>query len=175
MTTFMSCVGASKQPVNAEDFGVFEQELQDVFGDDAFYTRLSIGFDHVIGSSINAIVTEKPESLKMGEWNMTKGSWKQHSEITLEVSEGSKASDFMFQLNDEFSLKKLGELVEKSIVQLKVEKKIKNPVLSMAYINFPDNGDVSKADYNIKLEPENGGTAFNFSYKLGGELIEMSY
>jgi hypothetical protein len=34
----------------------------------------------------------------------------------------SKAADFMYQLNDKINLAKLGELIEKSQVQLKEEK-----------------------------------------------------
>ena len=45
----------------------------------------------------------------------------------------------------------------------------------MAHIYFPKNGDVSKAEYYVKLEPENGGTTFTFSYTLDGELIKMDY
>ena len=48
-------------------------------------------------------------------------------------------------------------------------------MLNIAYIDFPDNGDMSKAEYYISLEPENGGTKFSFTYKLNGELIEMDY
>ncbi|MEO9894684.1 hypothetical protein, partial [Aurantibacter sp.] len=77
--------------------------------------------------------------------------------------------------DETFSLAKLGGLVEKSIQQLKDEKNIENPILSIASINFPDNGDISKAKYWIKLEPENGGTSFSFYYKLDGAFIKMDY
>lgn len=175
MATFMSCGGSSTKAVNAEGFGALEKELKDKFGDDAHYTDLSVGYIDQIGMWVNTTVTDKPESLKMGEWNLSQNAWKQTSEIKLEVSEGSKASDFMYQLGDNFSLKKLGELVEKSMTSLTAEKNLKNPALSLAHIKFPDNGDTSKAEYVVQLKPENGGTSFNYSYKLNGELIEMDY
>ena len=81
----------------------------------------------------------------------------------------------MFQLDETINLKKLGELVEKSKVQLTKEKYLENPKLHMASIQFPDNGDVSKAEYLVMLQPENGGTTFSFSYTLLGKLIKTDY
>ena len=120
-------------------------------------------------------VTDNPESLKMGQWNQTQSTWKQNSEISLEVPQGSKAADFMFQLNEKINLTKLGELVEKSSLQLTAEKNIENPALHMAFVKFPKNGDISKAEYTVMLKPENGGTTFTFYYKLNGDLIKMDY
>ena len=172
--SLISC-GGGGQPANAEGFGAIQDELNDKFGEDAYYTDLKILYVKSFGSVINTTVTEDPESLKMGEWNLTKGSWNQESEITLEVSDGSKAADFMFQLDDTVNLSKLGALVEKSIEQLKTEKNIENPVLSIAFIKFPKNGDMAKTEYAITLEPENGGTSFSFYYTLDGELRKMDY
>ncbi len=174
--TLMSCGGLSgSQPVNAKDFKAIEEEIKNEFGTDAYYTDLSIGYEEQIGIYVATTVTEKPESLEMGEWNMSQNSWQQSSIVTLEISEGSKASDFMFQLGDKINLEKLGELVEKSRSQLTKEKDIENPALNLAYISFPDNGDYSKAQYVVTLNPENGGTSFSFSYDLEGGLIKMDY
>lgn len=172
----MSCGGSvTDSAANSEGFASIEKEIKSKFGDNAYYTDLNISYNKSIGNIIGATVTDKPESLSMGQWNYSMGAWKQSSEITLEVSEGSKASDFMFQLNDKINLKTLGGLVEKSIVKLKEEKKLKNPTLSIAFIKFPKNGDVSKAEYSVSLKPENGGTTFSFYYTLDGELKEMDY
>ena len=174
--TLLSCGGEiSDQPANAEGFGVMETELKSKFGDHAYYTKLTIMYIENIGNAISVITTEKPESLKMGEWSLSQGTWNQQSEITLEVPTGTKAADFMFQLNDHINLSKLGELVEKSSAQLKAEKNIENPTLSIAQIKFPKNGDISEMEYYINLKPENGGTAFSFFYKLNGDFIKMNY
>ena len=149
--------------------------MKSKFGENAYYTNLNISYDQSIGNMISTTVTSEPESFKMEQWNFSMGNWTQASEVTLEVSEGSKAADFMFQLNDKINLKKLGELTEQSIKQLKSEKGIENPTLSMAFVKFPKNGDLSKAEYSVKLEPKNGGTSFSFYYKLNGEFIEMDY
>ena len=171
----ISCGSVSNQEANAEGFGAIESELKSEFGDNAFYTDLTIGYEKSVGNIINVTVTDAPESMVMGEWLMMQGVWEQKAEIKLEVSEGSKAADFMFQLNDEISLSKLGELVEKSIGKLKEDKEIENPTLNLAFVKFPDDGDITKANYTIMLEPENGGTTFTYSYELSGELIDMSY
>ena len=176
LLTLISCGGGtSKQPANAEGFTEIEKEIKNKFGKDAYYTKLNIMYDKSIGNIVSVTATESPESLKMGEWSLSQNSWRQSSEITLEVSKGSKATDFMFQLNDKINLTKLGELVEKSKKQLTAEKNIENPKLNTTHIYFPKNGDMSKAEYYVHLKPENGGTTFRFSYKLNGELIKMDY
>ena len=172
LASLISCgSGISKQPANAEGFGAIEKEIKSKFGENAYYTDLTINYNESIGNIIGVTVTKKPESLKMGQWNQTQDAWKQNTEITLEVPKGRKAADFMFQLNEKINLVKLGEVVEKSINQLKIEKNIKNAVLHTAFVKFPKNGDLSKAEYIVMLKPENGGDTFTFSYKLNGELI----
>ncbi|MCH2231966.1 MAG: hypothetical protein MK105_16640 [Crocinitomicaceae bacterium] len=174
--TLLSCGGsAGVVSHNAKGFGELETELKSEFGDNAYYTNLTVMNIESMGTSLNVTVTDDPASLTMGEWHNGLGSWEQTSEISLEVPEGTQAVDFMYQLNDQFSLTKLGGLVEESIKSLKTEKKIDNPVMSMAYIKFPDNGDVAKAEYVVQLNPENGGTSFTYSYSLEGELNDMNY
>ena len=174
--TLVSCGGdATKQPANADGFAGIEEELNSEFGDDAHFTELTIIYNESIGNSISTTVTDAPESLKMGQWTYSMGNWNQTSEVTLEIPEGTKAADFMFQLGEKISLEQLGELVEKSIEQLKAEKDIDNPRLEMAFIKYPNNGDINEAQYIVKLQPENGGTSFTFSYQIDGAFIEMDY
>lgn len=165
----------SELSANANGFNIIESELINKFGDHAYYTDVTITYNKSIGNIIGVTVTEDPESLKMGQWNLTQDNWAQNSNITLEVPEGSQAADFMFQLDGKISLSKLGELVEKSCKQLKAEKNIENPVLNMAFVKFPKNGNLSKAEYEIMLQPEFGGTMFLFRYELNGELVKMDY
>ena len=175
-TLLISCGGGvTKAPANAEGFEVIEKEIKSKFGDDAYYTDLTIAYVDPIGNIISTTVTTDPESLEMGEWNNSQDSWQQTAEISLEISEGSTAKEFMFQLNDEINLKELGQLVEKSKEQLTKEKEIKNPKLSLAYISYPDNGDIADAKYVVTLEPENGGTSFSFFYNIDGDFLEMNY
>ncbi len=172
----ISCGNSTgKESPDKEGFTAIEQNIKDEFGEDAYFTDLTITYNKAIGNIIGVTVTKEPTSLKMGQWNATQGNWTQNSEITLEVPQGTKAADFMFQLDEKINLSKLGELVQASIETLKNEKDIKNPTLQMAAIKFPKNGDVAKTEYLIMLQPENGGTTFSFQYKLNGDLIKMDY
>lgn len=176
VATLISCGGSvTNQPANADGFSAIAKEIENKFGEHAHFTNITVMYSKSIGNTISLTVTEAPESLKMGQWNFVNGSWKQNSEITVEIPEGTKAADFMFQLDEKINLRKLGELAEKSSKQLTAEKNIENPKLKMAYIKFPKNGDISKTEYVVNLEPENGGTKFTFLYTLDGELIKMNY
>lgn len=176
MITVMSCGGVTNnQPATADGFANIEQELKSKFGDNAYYTDLTISYNKSIGNIIGVTVTEDPNSLKMGQWNLTQGNWKQNQDISLEVPQGTKPEDFMFQLNEKINLSILGELVEKASGQLITEKNIENPMLSMAFIKFPKNGDVSKTEYTVMLKPETGGTTFTFSHGLDDDSIKMDY
>lgn len=172
----VSCSSSvENQPATTEGFQNIENELKNQFGKEAFYTDLTVTYNQSIGNIIGVTVTEDPESLKMGQWNLTQNTWQQSSDITIEVPSGTKASDFMFQIGEAISLSKLGGLVEKSIQKLKDEKHLENPILSTARVYFPDNGDTSKAEYFVNLQPENGGTTFRFRYGLNGDLIKVNY
>ncbi|MBW1294175.1 hypothetical protein [Aquimarina litoralis] len=176
LTTIISCGSfGDEYTSDKKGFSAIEKEVKDKFGSNAYFTELSITHNIAIGNIVGVTVTEAPESLKMGQWNLIQATWKQNSEISLEVPQGRKAAEFMFQLNDKINLVKLGELVEKSSIQLQDEKDIKNPLLNIAFIKFPKNGDTSKAEYHVNLKPENGDTNFRFNYDLHGNLIEMDY
>lgn len=171
-----SCGAESgKEAANAEGFQQIEDQILSEFGDNAYFTDISITYNESIGNIVGVTVTTNPESMQMGQWNLTSGAWQQNSDITIEIPEGTKAADFMFQLGKSVSLAKLGELVEKSKAQLTEEKELKNPRLHMAFVKYPDTGEASKAEYLVMLQPETGGTTFTYSYKLDGELIGMDY
>lgn len=176
MALFISCGGgASKQEANAKGFDAIEDILKSKFGDGAHYTDLTITYNESIGNIVGVTVTEAPESLKMGQWSLSQDNWAQTSEIELEVPQGTKAADFMFQFGDTVNLEKLGELVEQSKEKLSAEKDIEKPSLHMALIKMPKNGDRSKIEYVVMLKPENGGTTFTFNYGVNGVLTNMDY
>lgn len=173
---FISCGGnTGDQPATAAGFSNIEKAIKSEFGNDAYFTDINIVYNKSIGNIVGVTVTKDPTSLKMGQWNQAQGTWKQNSEISLEVPKGTKAADFMYQLNDQINLKQLGSLVEKSKKQLQTEKNLDNPTLSIASIIFPKNGDISKTEYIVNLTPEHGGTTFHFYYKLNGDLRKMDY
>lgn len=173
--TATSLISCKNLTTDAKQFVAIEKELKNKFGENAYYTNLTITYNKSIGGIIEATVTEVPESLKIVQWNLKHGAWKQISEILLETHENTKATDFMFQLNEKINLSTMGKLVEKSSKQLKERKNIDNPTLHMASVKFPKDGDIPKTEYIVMLKPEKGETTFTFSYKLNGELIKMNY
>ncbi len=176
MIQVSSCGSSTQnQPATSEGFKNIENELMTKFGRAAYYTDFTIAYNKSLGNIVSVTVTENPESLKMGQWNLTQDLWQQNSDITIDVPEGTQAADYMFQLDGLVSLSKLGALVEQSSQKLKDEKQLENPILSIAGLNFPDTGDVSKAEYMINLQPEHGGTTFSFFYTLNGDLIKTDF
>ncbi|MDH7447571.1 hypothetical protein [Aquimarina sp. 2201CG14-23] len=176
MVFIVSCgKSTDEQSADAKGFSAIENEIKSKFGNEAYFTDITITYNSAIGNIIGVTVTDAPESLKMGQWNLTQNAWRQNTEISLEVPQGSKAADFMFQLNEKMNLSKLGELVEISGKQLKDEKNIENPTLNMAYIKFPKNGNIAITEYVVALKPESGGATYTFRYKLNGDFIKMDY
>ncbi|HBR54926.1 MAG TPA: hypothetical protein DEA82_12385 [Flavobacteriaceae bacterium] len=177
LVLLVSCGGGTdSQPANAKGFAAIEQSIKDKFGADAYYTNVNILHDASLGNMINVTVTEDPASLEMGEHVFSKhSSWEQNATVTIEIPEGTQAKDYMFQLDENINLETLGALVEQSVAKLTTEKNIDNPTLAMAFIKFPKNGDISKTEYTVRLEPKNGGTSFTFRYDLQGNFIEMDY
>lgn len=164
---FSSCKKRiDKVPFNTLGFETIEKEIKNKFGNDAYFTELRISFDEETGNKIEVTVTQTPELLKMEEWDNKKSNWVQHSEITFETPKGMKASDFMFQLNDEINLHRFGEYIEKSKENLKEKQQIHHTILDIAFIKFPKNGDLSKTEFIVKLKPENKNTVFTFNYPL---------
>ena len=130
----MSYKGIEDKLATAKGFTAIEKEIKSKFGDNAYYTDLNITYDKSVGNMIGLTVTDAPETLKTGAYIFSKHtSCKQNSDVALEIPKGTKAADFMYQLNDKINLTKLGELIEKSKKQLAVEKSLKNPILSMAF------------------------------------------
>ena len=173
----ISIVGCGGETDFGENSGTIKKVkdlLVDKFGEGAFYTSIRINqTDH--GSIVSATVTEDPSSLKMEEWNHFQGKWDQTSEVTLEISGGAKAEDFMYVLNkDLISFDLLGKLVDQSKEKLNKEKNI-DAVTDLIMINAPKDGDFSTMKYYINLKPRSGGTTFTFSYNMDGTLDDFDY
>jgi len=121
------------------------------------------------------MVTNDPESKKMAEWTCSNGIWTQTSDVTLEIPDGYKGEDFMYQLKGYITIEKLEKLIEDAKSHLAKEKGIEKSKLALAAIKYPEVAEGAEAEFIINLQPETGGTTFAFSYDLVGELIEMDY
>ncbi len=169
------CTACNQNYTNSkESFTKIEKELKEKFGDNAYYSNISVSNGGSVGDILSVTVTKDPASLKMEEWNKTQGNWKQTSNVTVELGSG-KPEDFMFNLNKDISISKMGELIETAKKKLANEKKITDAVVKIASVSAPQNHDKSALQYLIMLEPKNGGTAFSFFYDLGGNLKNFSY
>jgi hypothetical protein len=84
------------QSATSEGFQNIENELNEQFGKEAFYTDLTVTYNQSIGNIIGVTVTEDPESLKMGQWNLTQDTWQQNSDITIECHQEQKRLTICF-------------------------------------------------------------------------------
>jgi hypothetical protein len=175
---FMTSCGSSYTP-DVAGFTKIQNDLQSKFGDNAYYTQISIvnvaGNRPGSGIAINLTVAKDPASLKMEGWSYAStGDWKQSSDVTVEIPEGTEAKDFMFQLKGNLNLTKIGELVEQAAIKLESEKQIKNATLNMLILNT-GNRPADEMTVAIFMQPENGGTNFKFYYDLNGTLTSFDY
>lgn len=163
---------------DAAGFEKLQNDMKSKFGDDAYYSGFSVGYTpegNSKGLTPTIEVTNDPESLMLEGWVYSSyAGWVNNTEITMEIPEDTEATEFLFQLDGQFDLKKLGELVELSAEKLAKEKNIENAQLSMATYSTGD-GPVEDATIMILMQPENGGTNFTFQYDLDGELISFNY
>ncbi|SDD85293.1 hypothetical protein [Riemerella columbipharyngis] len=173
-TVLWSCNFLNKGYQDSESFKELKEELIKKFGKDAYYTSFTIANDKN-ATIVSVTETDNPSSLKMAEWMKLNGVWKQNADVTLEVSEGSKAEDFMFQLDKTMNMELLGKLVDEAKQKVISEKNIKEVNVKMVSFSAPDDGDFSHAQYYIIIEPKQGGTDFKFSYNLDGTLAKFDY
>jgi hypothetical protein len=174
MLSFVSC-GNRNYTQDGAGVEALGEDLQAKFGADAWYTEL-----HLMYSDGQAVVTvtetDDPASLAMREWTWSGYTgWKQTSDVTLEITGDAAPEEFMFQLGKDVDMKLIGSLVEKSKTQLTAEKNIEKPRFERLSMSTPDDEDKSAMRIRIELQPENGGTDFNFSYNLAGELLDFDY
>ena len=169
----------SKFSHDGEGFAKLQDEFKAKFGADAYYTDIAINFtpgdSHGSGLGCNVTVTNDPASLKMDEWVYNSyTNWKNTADVTLEIEGDSSPEEFMYQLGDEFDLRKVGELIVESKKKLAEEKQIENAVLNLAMMKTPDSDAATETDIVIILKPENGGTTFTFRYALDGTLQSVN-
>ncbi|WP_405411476.1 hypothetical protein [Maribacter sp. Asnod1-A12] len=164
--------GKTNYAENAVSIKSLGDELQSEFGD-AYYTSINVTSSD-LGSVVTVTNTEDPSSMKMADWSYFQGSWKQNSDITLEVPEGAKAQDYMFQVGKQVKFDVLGKIVDDAKAKLKTDKKIDGKVQTIL-VNAPNDGNFESMEYYLTLEPMSGGTSFDFQYQMDGTLIKYDY
>jgi len=165
-----SCGGGG----SSSDIINFGEALKSEFGADAYYTSISFTDTHIraVGNVMTAEVTNDPSSNKMEDWTALRGAWEKKGNVILEISGGAKAEQFMFQLGKRVKINVLDSLFTDAQARLKKEKDIDSRI-KLVNVTAPKNGDLDNMKYSIAIEPETGGTTFNFSYKLNGDFVNM--
>lgn len=172
-TILCSCGG--KYYEDKESLMELKEELDSQFGKDAYYTQLFIlDKGHDKGSMISVRQTNDPSSLKMRDWTKD-GVWQQTSDVTLELPEGEKAEDYMFQLGKQVKFDIMGQMLEDAKNKVIEEKGMKDIRVKSITIAAPDDGDFESMVCSIDIEPKSGGTTFSFMYNMDGTLKDFSY
>ncbi|WP_136467480.1 hypothetical protein [Flagellimonas onchidii] len=170
----LSCNKGKRSYEDKVSIEELKTELISKFGKDAYYTKLSIT-NKDYGSFVSVSQTDEPSSLKMTDWNYSKGSWKQTSDVTLELFQGAKAVDFMFQLDKIVDFDLIGKVVEESKKKIIEEKGISEVRVENIIIKAPNDGNFNNMKYYITISPKSGGTDFEFWYKIDGTLDHFDY
>ena len=167
----------TKYEQNAEGFKKLSTDLESKFGKDAWYTSISLSKagDGNEGYIVAVDKTDDPSSLKQERWVKSGGMWEQAANVTVEVK-GGQPSDFMFRLNKEIDLSKLGEFVTTTKKTLEEEKKITNATLKLAIVSTNNTilNKSEKINYTVILTAPEGGNTYSYTYNNRGELVNST-
>ncbi len=157
---------------NKAGFEKMSSELIGKFGADAYYTDLEMVAN--IGSEEGVMVTETkdPASLKQEQWlRYGGGEWEKQADVSF-TAEGGDPKLFMFQLNKEVSLSKMGDLLQTSKDQLLKEKNVTDPAVIQASVKSYNkmNSKETGIFYYITLRDKSSQKDYNFVYDLKGIL-----
>lgn len=147
------------------------KELKEEFGAEAWYTSIELANSGGSDDVVTVDQTKDPNSLKQEQWSQFHGFWDKKADITLSI-QGAEPKSFMFQLDKEVSLPKLGELIVLSQKKLADEQDAGDSQLILAQIKASTQMN-TKAEgiyYSISLESKKKNKSYNFVYNLDGSL-----
>jgi hypothetical protein len=169
---FFSCKsGFEHNKAGMEKLG---KELKEEFGAEAWYTSIELANSGGSDDVITVDQTKDPNSLKQEQWSQFHGFWDKKADITLSI-QGAEPKSFMFQLDKEVSLTRLGELMEQSMKQLQ-QKGVEDAQVILAQIKASNQMN-TKAEgiyYSLSLESKKKGKSYNFVYNLDGSLKSLN-
>lgn len=151
------------------------QELKKEFGEDAWYTCIELVNSGGSDDIVTIDQTKDPNSLKQEQWSQFHGFWEKKADITLSI-QGAKPESFMFQLDKEVGLGKLGSLMEQSKKQLLEEKKVDDGQVVLAQIKASTQMNTKQEGlyYSISLKSPKSGKSYNFVYNTEGTLKTLN-
>lgn len=150
-------------------------ELKKEFGAEAWYTSIELVNSGGSDDIVTVDQTKDPNSLKQEQWSQFHGFWEKKADITLSI-QGAEPKSFMFQLDKEVSLAKLGELMEQSRKRLLDEKKVDDSQVVLAQIKASSkmNSKQEGLYYSISLQSKKGNKSYNFVYNIDGNLKTLN-
>jgi hypothetical protein len=151
------------------------KELKEEFGAETWYTSVELVNSGGSDDIVTIDQTKDPNSLKQEQWSQFHGFWEKKADITLSI-QGAEPKSFMFQLDKEVSLGKLGELMERSKKQLQDEKKIDDSEVVLAQIKASNKMNTKQEGlyYSISLQSKKTGKNYNFVYGMDGNLKTLN-
>lgn len=173
MSLFSACRSGFEH--NKSGMAVLDKEIKEEFGKDAWFTRIELSNKSGSDDAISLDMSKDPNSLQQEQWTQYHGIWNKEANVTLSV-QGAEPKAFMFQLDKEASLPMLGELMEKSVAQLRTEKGIEDPQVIFGQIrsNHAMNDKHSGIMYHIAIESKKAAKSFYFIYDLDGHLVSLT-
>jgi hypothetical protein len=150
-------------------------ELKKEFGAETWYTSIVLENSGGSDDVVTIDETKDPNSHKQEQWSQFHGFWDKKADITLSI-QGAEPKSFMFQLDKEVSLARLGDLMEQSRKQLSAEKKIDDGLVTLAEIRASNKMNTKQDGiyYSIVVESKKAGKSFNYVYDLSGKLKSES-
>lgn len=149
------------------------KELKEEFGEDTWYTSIRLADDGGDGQVI-ADLTKDPNTLQQERWVQSTGFWNKDANITLSV-QGADPRSFMFRLDKEVSLPRLGNLIDQSRAYLRKERNVGDGMATLAQVESSNqmNTRAQGIHYNVVLHSKSTGKSYYFTYKLNGSLESM--
>lgn len=150
-------------------------ELKNEFGAETWYTSIVLENSGGSDDIVTIDETKDPNSRKQEQWSQFHGFWEKKADITLSI-QGAEPKSFMFQLDKEVSLGKLGDLMEQSRKQVLAEQKIDDGLVTLAEIRASNKMNTKQDGmyYSIVVSSKKAGKSFNFVYDLNGKLKSKS-
>ncbi|WP_118950701.1 hypothetical protein [Taibaiella helva] len=150
------------------------KELKEEFNAEAWYTSVELANSGGSDDVVTIDMTKDPNSLKQEQWSQFHGFWDKKADITLSI-QGAEPKSFMFQLDKEVSLGKLGDLMEASRKQLAAKgaddaQVILAQIKASTQMNTKEEGIY----YSISFESKKQNKSYNFVYNLDGSLRKLN-
>jgi hypothetical protein len=165
----------TKYEYNAEGMGKLNSVLKEKFGDDAWYTGVTI---RTISADETAVIVEEtkdPNSLKQEQWMKQSDSWQKLSNVALQIQNG-KPEDYMFQLDKQASLSRLNELMQECRGKLREVEQV--PDAEITFASIKSTNEVHNRNerilYTISFHSAAKDKSYSFVFGLDGKLKDFN-